>query len=156
MKNTYGYNVILYSPFSNPGNNSSDWQAAATDAYIGIENYISGQDVTNNAFSVSYCQNIYQSSINSYTALGVPRAKLMLGEHFAQTLPGTGYGRAGVTSNAWDSAISVRNRALQNIAFTGFLSEETLDHELQSLLGQPAVAPPEAPRPEGVSYKRER
>jgi len=41
-------------------------------------------------------------------------------------------------------------------AFTGFLSEETLDHELQSLLGQPAVAPQEAPRPEGVSYKRER
>src|SRR2546423_12157084 len=29
LKNTYGYNVILYSPFSNPGNNSSDWQAAA-------------------------------------------------------------------------------------------------------------------------------
>jgi len=38
-------------------------------------------------------------------------------------------------------------------AFTGFLSEETLEHELQSLLGQPPAAPPPAPRPEGVSYK---
>jgi cytochrome c-type biogenesis protein len=37
-------------------------------------------------------------------------------------------------------------------AFTGFLAEETLEHELQSLLGQPPVAPQEAPRPEGVSY----
>jgi cytochrome c-type biogenesis protein len=41
-------------------------------------------------------------------------------------------------------------------AFTGFLSEETLDHELQSLLGQPAVAPQELPRPEGVSYQEGR
>ncbi len=37
-------------------------------------------------------------------------------------------------------------------AFTGFLAEETLEHELQALLGQPPVAPQEAPRPEGVSY----
>jgi cytochrome c-type biogenesis protein len=41
-------------------------------------------------------------------------------------------------------------------AFTGFLSEETLDHELQSLLGQPAVAPQELPRREGVSYQEGR
>ncbi|MBI3801961.1 MAG: redoxin domain-containing protein [Deltaproteobacteria bacterium] len=40
-------------------------------------------------------------------------------------------------------------------AFTGFLSEETLEHELQAMLGPP-VTPPEAPRPEGVSYKKER
>jgi cytochrome c biogenesis protein CcdA/thiol-disulfide isomerase/thioredoxin len=39
-------------------------------------------------------------------------------------------------------------------AFTGFLAEDTLEHELQSILGQPPVAPQEAPRPEGVSYKK--
>jgi len=39
LKNTYRYNVILYSPFPNPGNNNSDWQAVTADAYIGIENY---------------------------------------------------------------------------------------------------------------------
>jgi cytochrome c-type biogenesis protein len=38
-------------------------------------------------------------------------------------------------------------------AFTGFLSEETLEHELQAMLNAPAVVPQEAPRPEGVSYK---
>jgi len=40
-------------------------------------------------------------------------------------------------------------------AFTGFLSEETLEHELQAMLSAPAVTPQEAPRPEGVSYKKE-
>ena len=40
-------------------------------------------------------------------------------------------------------------------AFTGFLAEETLEHELQTMLGPPAVTPQEVPRPEGVSYKKE-
>lgn len=38
-------------------------------------------------------------------------------------------------------------------AFTGFLSEETLEHELQAMLSAPVVPPQEAPRPEGVSYR---
>ena len=141
LKNTYGYKVILYAPFANPNANSSDWQAVSSDAYIGIENYLSGELVKNNGFSVSYCQGQYQSSITSYTGLGVARAQLMLGELFGQTLSGTGYGRAGVSSNDWDTVISVRNRALLNIGFTGFLSyawsgndmgvtiDEMLEHE---------------------------
>src|SRR5580765_7995238 len=65
----------------------------------------------------------------------------MLGEHFSQTVTGTGYGRSGVSSNDWDTAITVRNQALLNIGFTGFLSyawggndmgvtlDEMLEHE---------------------------
>lgn len=122
LKTTYGYNVILYAPFPNPGNNGADWQAVSADAYIGIENYLSGSEIKANGFSVSYCQGQYQSSITSYTGLGVARAKLMLGEHFSQTTSGTGYGRSGVSSNDWDSAIVARDQAAQNIAFTGFLT----------------------------------
>ena len=48
--------------------------------------------------------------------------KLMLGEHFGQTVSGTTYGRAGVSSNDWDSALVARNQAAQNLAFPGFLS----------------------------------
>ena len=141
LKTTYGYNVILYSPFPNPGANNSDWQSVTADAYIGIENYLSGEEVRNNGFSVSFCQGQYQSSITSYTNRGVARAKLMLGEHFSQTVTGTGYGRSGVSSNDWDTAITVRNQALLNIGFTGFLSyawggndmgvtlDEMLEHE---------------------------
>jgi hypothetical protein len=122
LRTVFGYTVIVYSPFPNPGANSTDWQAVAADAYIGIENYLSGSEVMSQGFSVSYCQSQYQSSITSYTALGVPRAKLMLGEHFAQTLSGTSYGRSGVSSNDWDSALIARDQAAQNVAFAGFLS----------------------------------
>ena len=141
LKTTYGFNVIVYSPFPNPGANAADWQAVATDAYIGIENYLSGSEVAGQNFSASYCQSQYQSSINSYTGLGVARAKLMLGEHFSQTLAGTSYGRAGVSSNDWDKVILARNQGAQNVGFAGFLSyawggnamgiteEEQLEHE---------------------------
>ena|ERR1043165_2033741 len=141
LKNTYGYNVILYAPFATVAANASDWQAVSADAYIGIENYLSGSEVQANGFSVSYCQSQYQSSITSYTGLGVARGKLMLGEHFAQTTNGTSYGRSGISSNAWDTVIQVRNQAALNLAFAGFLSyawggnsmmvpdDEILEHE---------------------------
>src|SRR5215831_2529862 len=45
LRTTYGYNVILYSPFPNPAANDSDWQNVTADAYIGIENYLSGEEV---------------------------------------------------------------------------------------------------------------
>src|SRR6267378_6415362 len=54
--------------------------------------------------------------------LGVARAKLMLGEHFSQTISGTSYGRSGLSSNNWDSALVARDQAAQNVAFAGFLS----------------------------------
>ena len=141
LKTNYGFNVVVYSPFPNPGANAADWQAVASDAYVGIENYLSGSEVTGQSFSASYCQSQYQSSINSYTGLGVPRAKLMLGEHFSQTLAGTSYGRAGVSSNDWDKVILARNQGAQNVGFSGFLSyawggnamgiteDEQLEHE---------------------------
>jgi len=122
LATTYGYNVILYSPFANPGANASDWQAVSADAYIGIENYLSGAEVMAQSFSVSWCQSQYQSSITSYTGLGVARSKLMLGEEFSQTTNGVSYGRAGVSSNEWDSVILARNQAAQNVSFAGFLS----------------------------------
>ena len=141
LKNTYGYHVILYAPFANPGANAGDWQAVAQSAYIGVENYLSGSEVQGSAYSVSWCQSQYQSSITSYTALGVPRADLMLGEEFTQSVAGTGYGRSGISSNDWDTVIRVRNQAAQNVGFAGFLSyawggngmlcsdEELVEHE---------------------------
>ena len=122
LKNTYGYKVILYASFANPGANASDWQAITADAYIGIENYLSGSEVKANGFSVSWCQSQYQSSITSYTSLGVARGRLMLGEELTQSTTGTGYGRSGVSSNDWDTVILARNQAAQNAGFAGFLS----------------------------------
>lgn len=122
LKNTYGYNVILYAPFANPGANASDWQAVAANAYIGIENYLSGSEVANENYSVGWCEGQYQSSVTSYTSLGVAPGRLMLGEEFTQSTAGTDYGRSGVSSNDWDTVILARNQAAQNVGFAGFLS----------------------------------
>ena len=122
LATSYGFKVIVYSPFPNPANNSSDWQAMSSYAWIGIENYLDGAQIQSAGNSVGWCQSQYQSSITSYVSLGVPRSQLMLGELFGQTTSGTSYGRSGVTSNEWDLAIAARSQAAVNIAFTGYLS----------------------------------
>ena len=127
LANTYGYKVIVYSPFPNPGANGSDWQKLAADACIAVENYLGGQAITNHGFSVSWCQSQYQSSITSYGNLGVPKSRLMLGEHFGQTtdtLNGVTvtWGRNNVTFSDWDSALAARSIAAENCGFPGYLS----------------------------------
>jgi len=122
LATSYGYNVILYSPFANPGNYSADWQIVSGDAYIAVENYLSGQKIAAEGFSVPWCESQYQGSVNSYAAVGVPATRLILGEHYGQTLSGAGYGRAGVTSNQWDMAINARSAAIKECDFAGDLS----------------------------------
>ncbi|HEV2318491.1 MAG TPA: hypothetical protein VGV18_01990, partial [Verrucomicrobiae bacterium] len=76
LHNTYGYSVIVYSPFATVAGNDASWQAVCADAYIAVENYLSGQEVQAQKFSVSWCQSQYESSINSYGARGVPAWRL--------------------------------------------------------------------------------
>jgi hypothetical protein len=121
LVHTYGYKVIIFAPFSNPGANSADWQTLQADAYIGVENYLSGLEIKNQNFSVSWCQSQYQSSITSYGNVGVPKSRLMLGEHFGQTISYS-WGREGVSSNDWINAITVRSQAAANIGFPGYLT----------------------------------
>lgn len=121
LHNTYGYSVIVYSPFPTVAGNGASWQVVSTDAYIAVENYLSGQAVQAQNFSVGWCQGQYQSSISSYNAQGVPTSRLILGEHFGQTLAGTAWGRAGIASNDWDSAILARDAAALNDGFAGFI-----------------------------------
>lgn len=121
LRNTYGYSVILYAPFATPGNYPSDWQAVAADAYIGVENYLSGEEIGAQGFSVSWCQGQYQNSIDSYNALGVPTSRLILGEHFSHNVSASGYGRSGVSSNDWDKSIIARCKAARNVQFAGFI-----------------------------------
>ena len=119
LHETYHFNIILYAPFSNPGANAASWSALSNHVYIGIENYLSGEEIKAQNFSVSWCQTKYQSSINSYVNVGMPRDKLVLTEHFAHTLSGTGWGRSGVSSNEWDLAINARSKAALNVGFAG-------------------------------------
>ncbi|MGI8908490.1 MAG: hypothetical protein ACR2IE_18600 [Candidatus Sumerlaeaceae bacterium] len=122
LKNTHGYSVVLYSPFANPGANGADWQAVTQHCYIGIENYLSGEEVKAQNFSVAWCQAQYQSSKNSYMNLGVPASKLFLAEHFSHTVAGTGWGRAGISYAEWDKCIIARMTGLRNVGFPGVLT----------------------------------
>jgi hypothetical protein len=114
--------VIVFSPFSNPGANDASWQALTQHAYIGVENYLSGEDVKNNGFSVAWAQAQYESSQTSYKNRGVPENRLFLTEEFAQTLAGTAWGRAGVSADDWEQVIHVRDQAILGADYAGFLS----------------------------------
>jgi hypothetical protein len=122
LRETYRFNIVLYAPFSNPGANSTSWRALSNYVYIGVENYLSGEEIKAQNFSESWCQSRYQSSVNSYVSVGMPRDKLVLTEHFAHTLTGTGWGRAGISSNEWDLAVAARSRAARNVGFAGYSS----------------------------------
>jgi hypothetical protein len=123
LTQNYNFKVILLSPFSNPGGNDASWQAvAARGVYIGVENYLSGEEVKNQGYSVSWCQSQCQSSKNSYLARGVPAPQIFLIEHFGQTVAGTGWGRAGLSLADWDHVILTRGQAIQNVGFAGFLT----------------------------------
>jgi hypothetical protein len=118
----YGYEPIVFSPFGAPGANDASWQLLAQDAHIGVEQYLSGEEVKAHDFSVEWAQSVYQSSKSAYVARGVPEDRIFLGEHFGQTLAGTGWGRAGVSAEDWIRAIQVRDQAIYNVDFAGFLS----------------------------------
>lgn len=122
LKNTYGYNVIMFAPFATPGANDADWTRLSGDAWIGVENYLSGEAILAQNFSVSWCQAQYQASITSYAARGVPKERLFLTEDFQQTLAGTSWGRAGVSAADWIHAITVRSTAARNLNFPGYIT----------------------------------
>jgi hypothetical protein len=112
---TYGHEVIVYSPFANPGANPADWQALTKDAYIGVENYLSGAEMLNHGFSVSWAMSQYQTSLNAYGSLGVSPNRLIEGEDYSENLAGNGYGRDGVAYADWDTAIINRSAAIHAV-----------------------------------------
>jgi len=133
----YGYDVVTYSPFQNPGANDASWEALAEVSYIGIECYLSGTEVWNSgsdyASRLNWAQAQYQASKNSYLNRGVPANKLFVSEHFANNnatftdnqgnVLNTGWGRAGLApAAAWDSVIQIRQDAMLNVGFAGFLA----------------------------------
>jgi hypothetical protein len=118
----YGHEVILFSPFPNPGANGADWQYVSKYAYIGVEKYLSGATINANGNSVAWCLSQYQSSRQSYTNFGVPASRLILGEDFALTAAGTSYGRSGVSFANWDAALLARTQAEVQAGFGGFIS----------------------------------
>ena len=122
LHNHYGYEPIVFSPFANPGANDATWQALTQHAYIGVEKYISGAAMKANGFSFDWARAQYQTSKNSYLSRGVSEDRIFVTENFAQTVAGTAWGRSGVTADEWELTIRIRDEAILDVDFAGFLS----------------------------------
>jgi hypothetical protein len=124
LKYKYKYSAILCAPFDRPGAHPEDWQAVASNAYIGVECYLSGKAIKEHKFSGDWCETQYRHSKEKYMRLGVPADRLFLCEHFANTEDAADrkWGRQGVTREEWDKAIAVRSAALHKVGFAGFMS----------------------------------
>jgi hypothetical protein len=118
----YGHEVVLFSPFQNPGANGDSWQYVAKYSYIAAEQYLDGAEVNANGNSVSWAQAQYQTTKTAYTSLGVPASRLWLGEDYAQTTAGTSYGRGGASYANWDAALLARGQGARNVGFAGFIT----------------------------------
>ena len=122
LSGTHGRTVVVTAPFDKPGKNGAWWSALAKHAFVGAQVYLSGKEVNAQGNSVSWCQSQYQASIDAYANRGVAKNRLFIFEHFGNTLPNVGWGRAGVSSSGWHNAIKARAQALKNLKLTGFVS----------------------------------
>src|SRR4051812_5623863 len=127
LNDTYGYNVITYSPFANPASGiDSFWQALASKSNIAIENYLSGEEVmshgTDYASRLAWAQAQYAWSKTAFGNRGVAASRLFLSEEFANTTSGTAWGRAGLSISDWDTIIQIRQDAIYNADYAGYLA----------------------------------
>ena len=135
LHNTYNYNIVLLNQkgtltSSSDGPYRSTWQSLASNAYIGIEEYLGGPSIINAGSDYSahfnFAKNAYQNSKDSYINVGgIGADRLMLIEHFGNTGsdPSIYYGRHGlIPASDWDTAIQVRQDAIYSVGFAGFLA----------------------------------
>jgi autotransporter-associated beta strand protein len=135
LHNTYNYNIVLLNQkgtlsSSLDGPYKSIWQSLASNAYIGIEEYLGAPSIINGhpdyTSRFNFAKNAYQSSKNSYINVGgISADRLVLTEHFGNTSgdPSVWYGRHGLMpASDWDAAIQVRQDAIYSVGFAGFLA----------------------------------
>jgi hypothetical protein len=129
LLNSAGYkNIVLYSPrYLASKTYASTWQSIANNAYIGVESYLDGQTVKNDNFSLSKVQAYYQGYFDSWTSAsngaGLAPSRVFAGEHFSVNLydPTHYWGANGISSTDWQAAIEIRDIAIHNIPFGGFV-----------------------------------
>ena len=134
-QHTYNYNIVLLNQkgtlsSSLDGPYKSTWQSLASNAYIGIEEYLGAPSIINGhpdyTSRFNFAKNAYQSSKNSYINVGgISADRLVLTEHFGNTSgdPSVWYGRHGLMpASDWDAAIQVRQDAIYSVGFAGFLA----------------------------------
>ena len=115
-----GFRVVVFSPFKLPATYAPDgWRAIAAYAYIAVESYLSGSAILAHADdeggAATWCNDQYAAMLSSYESAGVSGERLLLTEHFGQTLSGNPAGRAGVSEDEWLAAIDARCNAAKEL-----------------------------------------
>ncbi len=126
---TDGYNnIVLYSPrYLASKTYAATWKSIAQYAYIGLETYLDGKTVKDENFSLSKVQAYYQGYYNSWTSTtsgpGLDPSRLFAGEHFSINKydPTFYWGANGTSGTDWQAAIEIRDIAIHNIPFGGFI-----------------------------------
>jgi hypothetical protein len=127
-----GYNnIILWSPrYLASKTYASSFQAIAQNAYIGLESYLDGYRIKNSYnYNLAQVQAYYQGYFDAWTSTtngpGLPASKIFAGEHFGiypnNYVAGQYFGSNGISGADWQAAIQIRDIAIHNIPFGGFI-----------------------------------
>jgi hypothetical protein len=114
-------NVIVAAPFDEPKRAGKYWKSLAKLGYIGIENYVSGKELKEAKFSMSWLKAQYKKSITAFAKFGVPKSRLFVFESYGSTLRSKVFGRAGITPKEWVKTIKMRAVAIKAARFKGFI-----------------------------------
>jgi hypothetical protein len=100
----------------------SAFKAIAKHGYLALELYVSGRMLKSNGFSTGYLKNYYGRPLQAYMKMGIPRARIFMYEHYANSDASIPYGRQGVSDADWVRTIILRNQVISKLKFGGVLA----------------------------------
>jgi len=100
----------------------SSFKQIGQHGYLALELYVSGQMLRGNRFSTAYLNNYYGRPLRTYQAMGIPKAKIFMYEHYANSDSSIPYGRQGVSDADWIRTIQLRNQVISKLNFGGVLA----------------------------------
>jgi hypothetical protein len=89
---------------------------------LALELYVSGQMYRSSGFSAQYLNNYYGRPLSAYLRLGIPRSRIFMYEHYANSNSAIPYGRQGVSDADWIRTIKDRNKVIAKLKFGGVLA----------------------------------
>jgi hypothetical protein len=123
LHNDQGRRVVLFTYFRPLDTQwSSEWAQIGQVANVGVEMYLSGQEVSGHGAPVTWSADEYRAWRQRFVANGVPADKVLLAEHFGQTASGKGFGRTEVSDSDWRTILHERTKAEQDADFAGYIS----------------------------------
>jgi hypothetical protein len=110
---------VVCAPFNMPLGNADAWSALAKVGYVAAEIQLTGPKVIADA---GYAMSELSSSVSAFDHLGVGKGRLMFVDNYSNSVPGTEWGRDGVSLTDWKKVIVARTKAAAATHFAGYIS----------------------------------